>query len=57
MGGLEIAFKVNEGGQYTVGHLSASGTLLKGGEEEVLEGLELATGEVFRIEQLPGNKS
>lgn len=50
--GIRVVFKLTEGEEFKVGKITASGTLLDGGVEKVLEGVELASGDVFSVEKL-----
>lgn len=51
-GYLEISFDVSEGQQYSVGAISASGTLLDESMEKTLEGIQSSRGEVFNASEL-----
>jgi outer membrane protein insertion porin family len=48
---LVVTFDVNEGGQYRVGPISASGDLVNGSLSETLSGISLSTGDVFNASE------
>ncbi len=47
--GLKVIFKIDEGKQFTINSVSASGTLFEDSEEKTLEGIELKKGDIFDV--------
>ena len=50
--GLKLTYKVEEGKVYTIGQITASGTLVEDDQSKTLEGVELKSGDVFNLDQL-----
>jgi len=50
--GLKVVYRISEGAQYTIGELGVEGDLIDESEEKTLEGIELASGDVFNIDTL-----
>lgn len=49
---LRVAFDINEGRQYTVAEITASGDLVNGSVAETIEGIETEVGETFSASQV-----
>ncbi|MCO6430183.1 MAG: outer membrane protein assembly factor BamA [Deltaproteobacteria bacterium] len=49
---LDIVFHVNEGEQYNIGKITASGDLIEGSAERTLEGVKIESGDVFSATQI-----
>lgn len=50
--GIYLIFDVNEGPEYRIGTVSASGDLLKGGSAETLDGISTKSGSIFNASVL-----
>jgi outer membrane protein insertion porin family len=49
---LRIVFTIEEGPQYTVGQITASGDLMNSSQKETLESIKVETGEVFNASKI-----
>lgn len=50
--GIRVVFKIEEGDVFSIGTISAIGTLLEDSEEKTIDGLKLKSGETFNVDFL-----